>query len=134
MSKDATSYSGDDGLAEEFIGWTTESVFELRQLVDALVEGEVRDSDPVNRVYDLTHNIKGIGASFDFLLMTSVGASLCTYLKDCAFDTVVSKRVLDAHIRTFEVILHHKIKGRGGEQGVALERRLAAIIQEETKT
>ncbi|MEX0298988.1 MAG: hypothetical protein AB3N28_07945, partial [Kordiimonas sp.] len=89
-----------------------------------------RGTDEVNRIYDLTHNIKGMGASFDFNLMTDVGLSLCGHLKGMDEDTLVSQRVLSSHIRTFEVILQHKIQGDGGDQGVALMHRLEAIIAE----
>ncbi len=119
-------------LLEEFFKWMRESVGEMRSMVDEMPEHVMRGTDQVHRIYDLTHNIKGMGTSFDFGLMTEVGVSLCGHLKGMDEDTQVSRRVLASHVRTFEVILEHKIKGDGGEQGAALSRRLEAIITEET--
>jgi chemotaxis protein histidine kinase CheA len=131
-SKSNISYSDDEDLASQFVDWTSDAVVELRQIVNDLSEFSPRSSDAVNRIYDLTHNIKGMGASFEFDLMTTVGTSLCGYLKGIKADNPVSVRVLEAHTRTFEVVLQHRITGDGGSQGEALQVRLQAIIQEES--
>ena len=126
------SYSEDDELVTQFVEWTSEAAAELRQIVDELSEPIPRGSDTMNRLYDLTHNIKGMGSSFNFDLLTVVGTSLCAYLKGLDGEASVSRRVLAAHIRTFEVVLEHRITGNGGSQGEALKLRLDAIVQEES--
>jgi len=126
------SYSEDDELGIQFVEWTSEAAAELRQIVDEFSEPIPRGSEAVNRLYDLTHNIKGMGSSFNFDLMTAVGTSLCGYLKGLDGEAPVSRRVLAAHIRTFEVVLEHRITGNGGSQGEALRLRLDAIVQEES--
>ena len=126
------SYADDPELVAQFVNWTTEAVTELREITNALTGDEVRSEEKADRIYDLTHNIKGMGASFDFPIMTHAGSSLCTYLKDLGADQKVSRKVVDAHVRVFEVVLEHQIQGDGGEKGAALQARLAAIIGEES--
>lgn len=126
------SYSEDDELVTQFVEWTGEAVIEMRQIIDGFSDPPIRGLESINRLYDLTHNIKGMGASFNFNLLTAVGTSLCAYLKKLAADAPVSMRALDAHVRTFEVILQHKITGDGGAQGTALEQRLETIVREES--
>ncbi|NVJ70113.1 MAG: Hpt domain-containing protein [Alphaproteobacteria bacterium] len=128
MSAQNTSYAGDEELVAQFLEWTGSAMLEMRDIVNGMADTEAKDADTSTRLYDLSHNIKGMGASFDFQLMTSVGTSLCKYIKTADGD--LSKRVIDAHVRAFEVVLEHKIKGDGGEKGAALESRLAAIIAE----
>lgn len=126
------SYGEDQELLSQFIGWTENSVVEIRELVDAMPDDIARGDDSVNRIYDLTHNIKGMGASFEFDLLTSVGVSLCGYLKGMEASERIRRRVFEAHVRAMEVILEHKITGTGGDKGVALTNRLSAIIAEES--
>jgi len=130
--KGGISYSDDEDIAGQFVTWTGEALQELRQLVDDMAVDAIRGGTEVMRVYDLVHNIKGMGASFDFQLMTAVGASLCGYIKPLDTEAAVSKRILDAHIRAFEVVYSNRITGDGGPQGAALTARLGAIIQEES--
>jgi len=124
-------YSSDDELVGQFVEWTSDAVQEMRQIADQLPD-EIDGGDPtVSRFYDLAHNIKGMGGSFNFQLMTDCGTSICGYLKGKKEGHPVSKRVIEAHVRTFEVVLQHRVTGSGGDQGAALNARLKAIIAEE---
>ncbi len=125
------SYADDAELVEQFVTWTTDAVNELKTIVTELDGSEVKSDEKAARIYDLTHNIKGMGGSFDFPLMTFAGGSLCSYIKDLSDDKNLSARVIDAHVKVFDVVLAHKIQGDGGEKGVALQNRLMAIISEE---
>ncbi len=126
------SYADDAELVTQFVEWTTDAVTELREIATALTGNEVRSDAETDRVYDLAHNIKGMGASFDFPLMTFTGGSLCNYLKELSGDQTVSQKVVAAHVRVFEVVLEHRIQGDGGEKGAALQTRLSEIIREES--
>ena len=135
MQEDSTKdvpYSEDEELLSQFLTWTGDAVIEMREIVDGLPSEAERGDKPTSRLYDLTHNIKGMGSSFDFDLMTAVGVSLCGYFKAIPDGGPVNKRVLQSHVRAFEVVLDNRIKGTGGEQGVALRHRQDAIIMEET--
>ena len=128
--EDDFSYANDPELIEQFVSWTTEAVEELKTIVSNLSDGLSGTSDASARIYDLSHNIKGMGSSFDFPLMTDTGSSLCAYIKNLTGDQSVSQRVVDAHVKVFEVVLTHKIQGSGGEKGDAIRQRLAAIVAE----
>lgn len=126
------SYADDAELVEQFVTWTSDAVNELKGIVDSLSGDELKTDEKADRIYDLTHNIKGMGGSFDFPLMTSSGSSLCSYIKGLPADKALSRKVVDAHVRVFEVVLEHKIQGDGGEKGKILQSRLASIISEES--
>lgn len=125
------SYSEDNELLTEFLTWSQDALAQMRGIIDELTDDTVRGDEGVCQLYDLAHNIKGMGSSFEFDLMTEVGLSLCGYLKAIEPDEPVSSRVLSSHVRIFEVVLKNRIKGNGGEQGAALKSRLATIILEE---
>ncbi len=129
MSESDFSYADDEELVSQFVAWTSDAVAEMREISDSLPVHSDSKSEHADRLYDLSHNIKGMGASFNFLLMTEVGSSLCVYIKK--LEGQMSQRVIAAHIRIFEVVLANKITGNGGEKGNALLDRLAEIITEE---
>lgn len=129
MSDSEFSYADDEELVNQFVAWTSDAVAEMRDISDSLPDHSDGQSEHADRLYDLSHNIKGMGASFNFQLMTEVGSSLCVYIKK--LDGQMSRRVVAAHVRIFEVVLANKITGNGGEKGSALLGRLAEIIAEE---
>lgn len=126
------SYAEDQELVDQFVAWTTEAVAELKELLAGLTGGESKTHETASRIYDLSHNIKGMGSSFNFPLMTETGTSLCGYIKNLTEDKTVSTRVIEAHVRIFDVVLTHRIHGDGGEKGKALQDRLAVIVSEES--
>lgn len=130
-SDDDFSYADDPELIEQFVGWTSEAVEELKILVENFPEAEFKTGTSATRIYDLTHNIKGMGASFNFPLMSHTGTSLCAYIKSRSDAEPLSKRVVEAHVKVFDVVLSNKIQGDGGEKGEAIQQRLAAIVAEE---
>lgn len=129
MSDGEFSYADDEELVNQFVSWTSEAVEEMRGITDALPDHSDGKAAEADRLYDLAHNIKGMGASFNFQLMTEVGSSLCVYIKK--LEGPMSRRAIDAHVRIFEVVLANKITGNGGEKGGALLGRLSDIIAEE---
>ena len=129
-SDDDFSYADDPELIEQFVGWTSEAVEELKTLAESLSGDELKADPSAARIYDLTHNIKGMGSSFNFPLMTHAGTSLCSYIKSREDAEPLSKRVVDAHVKVLDVVLSNKIQGTGGEKGEAIQQRLAAIITE----
>ena len=127
-----TTMFEDDELLSQYIGWTSDAIKDMKALYDGL-EAAVQDQTQVaNKFYDLSHNIKGMGSSFNFILMTEIGTSLCAYLKNRLDKSALSKTVLNAHIRAFEVVLENRIVGSGGAKGNALITRLETITKEET--
>lgn len=129
---DDFSYADDAELVEQFVTWTTDAVNELKDIVAALDGSELKSDERAARIYDLTHNIKGMGGSFDFPLMTFAGGSLCSYIKGLPDGKSLSVKVVEAHVKVFDVVLTHKIQGDGGEKGIALQNRLTAIIGEQS--
>ncbi len=124
------SYAEDEELVGQFLDWTGDAVKELRTIADTLEAGTGDSTEAAERIYDLSHNIKGMGSSFNFDLMTAVGTSLCRYIKHGS--NPISPKVIDAHVRIFEVVLANRITGDGGEKGRALQNRLAEIIASES--
>ncbi|WP_417450346.1 Hpt domain-containing protein [Kordiimonas sp.] len=124
------SYAEDKELVDQFLSWTADAVKELRELTDSLDGSEGPESSAADRIYDLAHNVKGMGSSFNYDLMTTVGTSLCRYIKNGG--DRLRPRAIDAHVRILEVVLENKIRGDGGEKGQALEKRLNEIIVEES--
>lgn len=121
------AYGADPELLEQFLSWTEDAVKELGELSSGITAPEPGSSETGARIYDLSHNIKGMGASFGYTLLTNVGQSLCSYIKD---GDTLTPAVLQAHARVMSVILENDIQGDGGDKGKAIQTRLSSMIAE----
>ncbi len=125
-STGAVDMSGDDELSQQYVEWTSDTISNL--LEQAAERGEIGyDADSIDAVYQQAHNIKGMGTSFNFPLMTDIGTSLCAYIKQVGAGPWDYDLVL-AHLKAFDVVMQHAISGDGGDKGKALISRLESRV------
>lgn len=128
MQSVATSIAddSDEELTTYYLEWTEEAIQDLSALI-ATVPGSV-EADTSKRIYEISHNIKGMGTSFGFPLMTEAGRSMCLYLRTRG-DDALHRPVLDAHLKSFKIILSKRMMGDGGDLGKDLIGRLNQLVE-----
>ncbi|WP_374762848.1 hypothetical protein [Yunchengibacter salinarum] len=124
----------EDDLTAHYKSWMGDTVAELATLRDACASaGDTLDEETARRIYELSHNIKGLSGSFGYGLMTGVGTSLCRYFKHhkapgSGNPVGTDPALVDSHLKAFQVIWENDITGDGGEKGEALIARLAGKV------
>ena len=116
-------------LAGEYIGIIGEDVIELQTEIDRLEETENGQADQLKIIYLIAHNIKGLGGSFDYELITYVGNSLCRYIE--SLEGVVNPggiNVMKLHVASIKAVIAENLKGDGGEAGGELLDGLNSVI------
>ena len=116
-------------LSGNFAQWLSEEVIKLdaaRQLVrDAGVTAETMET-----LYLRAHDLKGLGATYEFPLITRIGASLCRLIDDKDKRLTVSLPLVDAHIDAIKAAVRDSIKTDDHPVGriliEELERKVAA--------
>ncbi len=109
--------------------WLSEEVIKLdaaRQLVrDAGVTAETMET-----LYLRAHDLKGLGTTYEFPLITRIGASLCRLIDDKDKRLTVSLPLVDAHIDAIKAAVRDSIKTDDHPVGriliEELERKVAA--------
>lgn len=91
-------------LIQSYQVWTADAVARMRAIMADWRAQHRPGDDARQQIYEIAHNVKGMGSSFGHPLMTDAGRSLSAYLrlKPGAADEL---RVIDAHIDTLERIL-----------------------------
>jgi hypothetical protein len=85
----------------------------------------------VKELYGIAHNIKGQGSSFGFPLVTRIGHSLCTLVRQERPFSDADLGAVQAHLDALRLILTKDIKGEGGEVGAKLAARLENMVIKE---
>src|SRR6185369_15681308 len=87
----------------------------------------------IKNLYGLAHNIKGQGSSFGYPLVTRIGHSLCTLVRQERPFADADLGVMQAHLDALRLILTKDIKGEGGEVGGKLAARLENMVPKATE-
>ena len=83
----------------------------------------------IKELHGIAHNIKGQGSSFGYPLVTRIGHSLCTLVRQEREFSDADLGVVQAHLDALRLILTKDIKGEGGEAGPKLAARLENMVK-----
>lgn len=117
----------DDELLEHYLGYTGDALSQLDGILATLTEGDTA-GEKGEALHAIAHNIKGMGSSFGFPMMTNIGALMCSYLRALDTDETLAKDVVEAHVKAMHVVLDSRITGDGDETGAKLLARLEELI------
>lgn len=116
-------------LSGNFAQWLADEIMKL----DAARE-QIRDrgvaADTMETLYLRAHDLKGLGATYEFPLVSRIGASLCRLIDDREKRLSVSLPLVDAHIDAIKTAVRDGVRTADHPVGRVvveeLERRVAA--------
>jgi CheY-like chemotaxis protein len=106
-----------------------ELFFLIRELKDA---GTPADRDLIERIYRKSYDLKGMGKTFDFQILSETGDSLCNLLWKLPpekLGTLFTLQGIEQHAMVMRLIVDQNMKGDGGELGIELVEGLRAIVE-----
>jgi len=83
------------------------------------------------QLYRMSHDLRGLGATFGYRLITTIGDALCRLIDntDLPDDRFLQRRI-SAHVAALKAVHQFDLKGDGGSEG---ERLLATLKMAKTK-
>jgi hypothetical protein len=84
-------------------------------------------ADVLRDIHAIAHNVKGQGGSFGYDLVTSIGASLCDFIRSGDRTTPDGLNIVHAHIKILKMVGDNDISGTGGETGERIVAKLHAL-------
>ncbi|HEY4344111.1 MAG TPA: Hpt domain-containing protein [Parvibaculum sp.] len=93
----------------------------------ASLEQGATPTDVLHEIHAVAHNVKGQGGSFGYDLVTSIGASLCDYIRSGDRTSADGLNIVHAHIKILKMVGDNDISGTGGETGERIVAKLHAL-------
>ena len=116
-------------LADSFLEWIGEDIARAKQALAAANDKPGDNQAEIRAIFEVVHNVKGQGGSFGYDLLTTVGGSLCNYLRvETASASDKQLKVIAAHFAAVDFVLEHILKGEGGEIGAQLTGKIAQLV------
>ena len=116
-------------LAKSYVPNTIADLDRCAALLKTAREDPSGRAASVKELYGMAHNIKGQGSSFGYPLVTRIGHSLCTLVRQERPFADADLGVVQAHLDALRLILAKDIKGEGGEVGAKLAARLENMVK-----
>ncbi len=119
-------------LSGQFSAWLQD---ELAKLDAARAEVRVQGMTPATSetLYMRAHDLKGLGATYEFPLVTRLAASLCKLIDEPATRTKAPLALVDAHIDAIKAVVRDEIRTDEHPMGKALATELERKVTEQLK-
>lgn len=116
-------------LSGNFLQWLNDEVVKL-DAARQRVRDEGVNAETMETLYLRAHDLKGLGTTYEFPLITRIGASLCRLIDDKDKRLTASMALIDAHIDGIKAAVRDDIKTDEHPVGRVLieelERKVAA--------
>jgi len=116
-------------LAKSYAGNTLTDLDRCNALLHAARAHPATRAASIKELYGIAHNIKGQGSSFGYPLVTRIGHSLCTLVRQERVFTDADLGFVQAHLDALRLILTKEIKGEGGDVGAKLAAHLENMVK-----
>jgi predicted RNase H-related nuclease YkuK (DUF458 family) len=115
-------------LSGNFAQWLQDEVTKL-EAARQRVRAEGASAENMESLYLRAHDLKGLGATYEFPLITRIAASLCRLIDEKEKRTEAAMMLIDAHIDAVKAAIRDDIKTDDHPVGkvlvTELERRVA---------
>ena len=116
-------------MSAQFGQWLNDEIVKLDQ-AQADIRAKGYTPETAEALYFRAHDLKGLGTTYEFPLITRIGASLCRLIDDKDKRLTVSLPLVDAHIDAIKAAVRDSIKTDDHPVGriliEELERKVAA--------
>ncbi len=119
-------------LGGQFAGWL-QNELEALEAARARVAREGLAGDAGEALYLRAHDLKGLGATYEFPIVSRIGGSLCALLENSAERTGRPLDLIDAHIEAIQAMVRDNIRNDHDPAVAAaigsLETRVSALVR-----
>jgi len=116
-------------LSGNYLDWAKEDIARLQEAFSKLKNNDGDMAENLEGIFQISHDVKGQGGSFDYQLMTIIGNQLCRFIENLdgsAEPTDVE--VIELHINALYVVIGNQLSGDGGAVGEKLLSGLEAVF------
>ena len=116
-------------LSSQFGEWLQDEVKKLED-VQVLIKAEGLNLVNSEQLFYRAHDLKGLGTTYGYPLITRIAGSLCKMLDDEDKRMAAPRLLVDAHLDAIRAVVRDQIKEEGHPMGKILAETLEARVKE----
>lgn len=116
-------------LSDQFDNWLDDEVNKLEKAQET-IRSEGLTEKNAEQLYFRCHDLKGLGTTYGYPLITRIAGSVCKMLDDETIRMQSPRVLIDAHVDAIRAVVRGKIKAENHPVGVTLAETLEARVKE----
>lgn len=120
---------GVERLTEDFVATSQATLVELdSSLAEARTGIGDGQRDALQRIFRHSHDLRGLGGTFDYPLITHIGSSLCDLIQRLDGVKALHLDAVELHISAMKLVIADGMSGDGGQAGQQLTASIEAMV------
>ena len=115
-------------LADQYLDWVQEDLRRIEEAYAKLATATGERKAELDGVFQIAHDMKGQGGSFDYHLVTIIGNDMCRFIEKMESVGQPEISVIRLHIDTMKLVIAAQMKGDGGNEGAKLLKGLELVV------
>lgn len=117
-------------MADDYLEWVEDDLLNIAEALDNLKAAGKKDRrEHIERIFQISHDIKGQGGSFGYGMMTRIGDQLCAFTETLESAAAAEIEVLELHVDAMKLIIANRMSGEGGQVAKKLFQNLKKVTE-----
>ena len=116
-------------LSSQFETWLLDEIRKLEE-VQAQIKSEGLNPENSEQLFFRAHDLKGLGTTYGYPLITRMAGSLCKMTDDAAKRALAPRMLVEAHLDAIRACVRDQIKEDGHPVGKILSETLESRVKE----
>jgi uncharacterized protein with NAD-binding domain and iron-sulfur cluster len=116
------------GLSSNFAEWLQDEIVKL-EAARARIKAEGWNAETAESLYLRAHDLKGLGSTYEFPLITRIAGSLCKMIDDAETRLKAPMLIIDGHIDAIRACVRDSIKDDQNPIGKMLAEELEGQVK-----
>ncbi len=112
----------------DYVARAQAQIESLAQTVRAAREKVESRPELFAEIFRKSHDIRGMGSTFEYDLVTETGTSLCNFVEDIVQYDDDAMEVVGAHVAALRAVIANGVKGDGGKIGREIADSLSNVV------
>ena len=114
-------------MSAQFAGWLQDEIDKM-EAARAAIRAEGWNAKTAEGLYFRAHDLKGLGGTYQYPLVTRLAGSLCRMMDDPAKRMAAPRALIDAHVDAIKAVVRDEIQTDDHPIGRALAESLEAGV------
>jgi len=116
-------------MSDRYLDWVQDDIAKIDKAYADLAAASEDHQEELDRVFQVSHDMKGQGGSFGYDLVTAIANQLCRMIEKMDGSGRSELEAIRVHIDAIKLVISQRITGDGGKIGDQIMAGLEKVVQ-----